>query len=68
MLRISILEVVAILSRVGPRERQEAQGLREEEMRAGNVAGAKALEARKAPVVYHIHETPSREKLVALQK
>ena len=34
---------------------------------AANVAAAKALEAKTAPVVYRIHEPPSREKLIALR-
>ena len=37
-------------------------------MIAANVAAAKALEAKKAPVMYRIHEPPSREKLVALKE
>ena len=32
-----------------------------------NVAPARALEAKKMPVIYRIHESPSREKLVALK-
>ena len=36
-------------------------------MIAANVAAAKALEAKTAPVVYRIHEPPSREKLIALR-
>ena len=36
-------------------------------MIAANVAAAKALEAKVAPVVYRIHEPPSREKLIALK-
>ena len=36
-------------------------------MIAANVAAARALEAKKAPVMYRIHESPSREKLVALK-
>src|SRR6476659_5308594 len=36
-------------------------------MIAANVAAAKALEAKKAPVMYRVHEPPSREKLVALR-
>ena len=36
-------------------------------MIAANVAAAKALEAKKAPVMYRVHEPPSREKLVALK-
>ncbi|WP_163334227.1 RNB domain-containing ribonuclease, partial [Klebsiella aerogenes] len=37
-------------------------------MIAANVAAAKALEAKKAPVMYRIHEPPAREKLVALRE
>jgi ribonuclease R len=36
-------------------------------MIAANVAAARALEAKKAPVMYRVHEPPSREKLVALK-
>ena len=39
----------------------------EDYMIAANVAAAKALEAKKAPVMYRDHEPPSREKLVALK-
>jgi ribonuclease R len=36
-------------------------------MIAANVAAAKALEAKQAPVMYRVHEPPGREKLVALK-
>jgi ribonuclease R len=36
-------------------------------MIAANVAAARALEAKKALVMYRVHEPPSREKLVALK-
>ena len=36
-------------------------------MIAANVAAARALEAKKAPVMYRVHEPPSREKLEALK-
>ncbi|PNB53316.1 ribonuclease R, partial [Pseudomonas sp. GW531-E2] len=39
----------------------------EDYMIAANVAAAKALEAKKAPVMYRVHEQPSREKLIALK-
>ncbi|MGQ0590823.1 MAG: ribonuclease R family protein, partial [Sphingosinicella sp.] len=52
---------------VAPRERLDAHKLIEDYMIAANVAAAKALEAKKAPVMYRIHEPPSREKLVALR-
>jgi ribonuclease R len=64
--RIVLDEKGRILS-VAPRERLDAHKLIEDYMIAANVAAAKALEARKAPVMYRIHEPPSREKLVALK-
>ena len=52
---------------VAPRERLDSMRLIEDYMIAANVAAAKALEAKKAPVMYRIHEPPAREKLVALK-
>lgn len=49
------------------RENLDAHRLIEDFMIAANVAAAKALEARKAPCIYRDHETPSREKLIALK-
>ncbi|MCC6924331.1 VacB/RNase II family 3'-5' exoribonuclease [Novosphingobium sp.] len=49
------------------RERLDAHRVVEDFMIAANVAAAKALEAKVAPVVYRLHEPPSREKLVALK-
>ncbi len=65
--RIVLDELGRILS-VAPRERLDAHKLIEEYMIAANVAAAKALEAKKAPVMYRIHEPPAREKLVALRE
>ncbi|RED15209.1 ribonuclease R [Parasphingopyxis lamellibrachiae] len=65
--RIELDETGRILS-VAPRERLDAHKLVEEYMIAANVAAAKALEAKTAPVMYRVHETPSREKLVALKE
>ncbi len=53
---------------VAPRARLDAHRLIEDFMIAANVAAAKALEERKAPVMYRVHEPPSREKLVALKE
>ncbi|WP_109809383.1 ribonuclease R family protein [Sphingosinithalassobacter portus] len=64
--RIVLDEQGRILS-VAPRERLDAHKLVEDYMIAANVAAAKALEERKAPVMYRIHEPPGREKLVALK-
>ncbi len=49
------------------RERLDAHRVVEDFMIAANVAAAKALESKVAPVVYRIHEPPNREKLVALK-
>ncbi|HLL58986.1 MAG TPA: VacB/RNase II family 3'-5' exoribonuclease, partial [Allosphingosinicella sp.] len=64
--RVVLDEKGRILS-VAPRERLDAHKLIEDCMIAANVAAAKALEAKKAPVMYRDHEPPSREKLVALK-
>jgi ribonuclease R len=52
---------------VAPRERLDAHRLVEDFMIAANVAAAGALEAKKSPVMYRVHEPPSREKLEALK-
>jgi ribonuclease R len=65
--RIVLDEMGRILS-VAPRERLDAHKLIEDYMIAANVAAAKALEAKKAPVMYRVHEPPAREKLVALKE
>ena len=52
---------------VAVRERLDAHMLIEDYMIAANVAAAKALEAKKAPVMYRVHEPPSRDKLVSLK-
>jgi ribonuclease R len=64
--RVVLDEKGRIMS-VAPRERLDAHKLIEDYMIAANVAAAKALEAKKAPVMYRDHEPPSREKLVALK-
>ena len=35
-------------------------------MIAANVAAAETLEAKRAPLIYRVHDAPSKEKLVAL--
>jgi ribonuclease R len=49
------------------RERLDAHSVGEDYMIAANVAAAKALESKASPVVYRIHEPPTREKLIALR-
>ena len=62
-----VLDETGRIASVAPRDRLDSMRLIEEYMIAANVAAAKALEAKKAPVMYRDHEQPSREKLVALK-
>src|SRR5688572_22821476 len=64
--RVVLDEKGRILS-VAARERLDAHRLVEDYMIAANVAAARALEAKKAPVMYRVHEAPGREKVVALK-
>ncbi|MEQ8823349.1 MAG: ribonuclease R [Filomicrobium sp.] len=49
-------------------ERLTAHRLIEECMIQANVAAAEALEAKSSPVVYRVHEPPSKEKLKSLRE
>jgi ribonuclease R len=62
-----ILDNQGKIAEIAMRERLDAHRVVEDFMIAANVAAAKALEAKVAPVVYRIHEAPSREKLTALK-
>ncbi len=62
-----VLDEKGRITSVAPRERLDAHKLVEDYMIAANVAAAKALEAKKAPVMYRVHEVPTREKLTALK-
>ncbi|MGH6658465.1 MAG: ribonuclease R family protein, partial [Sphingomicrobium sp.] len=62
-----VLDEKGRIASVAPRERLDAHRLVEDYMIASNVAAARALEAKKMPVMYRIHEPPSREKLVGLK-
>jgi len=55
------------IAEVAVRERLDAHRVVEDFMIAANVAAAKALESKASPVVYRVHEPPTREKLVALR-
>jgi len=61
------LDAAGRIEEIAVRERLDAHRVVEDFMIAANVAAAKALESKVAPVVYRIHEPPSREKLVALK-
>jgi ribonuclease R len=52
---------------VALREHLDAHQVVEDFMIAANVVAAKALEQLKSPLIYRVHEEPSREKLVALK-
>jgi len=56
------------IAEIAIRKRLDAHRVVEEYMISANVAAAKALESKTAPVVYRVHEVPSREKLVALRE
>ncbi len=62
-----VLDEKGRITSVSPRERLDAHRLVEDYMIAANVAAARALEAKKAPVMYRVHEPPSRVKLDALK-
>jgi ribonuclease R len=47
------------------RERLESMKLIEEFMVLANVAAAEALEQARTPLIYRVHDTPSKEKLYA---
>jgi ribonuclease R len=62
-----VLDEQGKIAEIALRERLDAHRVVEDFMITANVAAAKALESKVAPVVYRIHEPPSREKLVALK-
>lgn len=62
-----LLDPAGNVADVVVRERLDAHRVIEELMIAANVAAAKQLERKKAPVMYRDHEPPSRDKLLALR-
>ena len=63
-----VLDEKGQIAEIAVRERLDAHRVVEDFMIAANVAAAKALESKTAPVVYRVHEPPSREKLIALRE
>ncbi|MEM1051891.1 MAG: VacB/RNase II family 3'-5' exoribonuclease [Pseudomonadota bacterium] len=55
------------IAEIAVRERLDAHRVVEDFMIVANVAAAKVLEAKNAPVVYRNHEPPAREKMIALR-
>lgn len=62
-----LLDEKGRVARVIIPERLDAHRLIEEMMIQANVAAAETLEEKKAPVVYRVHDEPSREKLAGLR-
>lgn len=58
-----IIDAKGNMTGVKQRERLDSHKLIEEFMVLANVAAATALEAKKAPCVYRLHDRPSMEKL-----
>ncbi|MFZ1743828.1 MAG: ribonuclease R [Pontixanthobacter sp.] len=63
-----VLDEHGKIAEIAIRERLDAHRVVEDFMITANVAAAKALEKKTAPVVYRVHEQPSREKIVALRE
>ncbi|MEQ1509172.1 MAG: VacB/RNase II family 3'-5' exoribonuclease [Sphingopyxis sp.] len=63
-----VLDEKGRISEIRIRERLDAHRVVEDYMIAANVAAARALEAKKSPVMYRVHDVPAREKLVALKE
>lgn len=63
-----LLKPDGTIDRVVIPPRLDAHRLIEEFMILANVAAAETLEARRTPLVYRVHDTPSLEKLEALRE
>ena len=63
-----VLDAAGKVERVIVPQRLEAHRLIEEFMIQANVAAAETLEAKRAAVIYRVHEPPSKEKLEALRE
>ena len=62
------LDAEGRVSAVAFRERFDAHRLIEEFMILANVAAAEALEAKRRPLIYRVHEEPAEEKLESLRE
>lgn len=62
-----ILDGAGRVARVDIPERLDAHRLIEEMMIQANVAAAETLEQAKTPLIYRVHDQPSKEKLKALR-
>jgi ribonuclease R len=65
--RRAVLDEAGRIAEIKTRERLEAHRVVEDFMILANVAAALQLEKKKSPVVYRLHEAPTREKLASLR-
>jgi ribonuclease R len=63
-----LLDKEGRVERIVVPKRLTAHRLIEEMMIQANVAVAEILEAKRAPVVYRVHDAPSKEKIVSLRE
>jgi ribonuclease R len=63
-----LLDRAGRVERVVVPQRLTAHRLIEEFMIQANVAVAEILEARRAPVIYRVHDAPSKEKIASLRE
>jgi ribonuclease R len=63
-----LLDKEGRVDRIVVPKRLTAHRLIEEYMIQANVAVAEVLEAKRAPVVYRVHDTPSKEKIISLRE
>jgi len=63
-----LLDDQGLVENVHVPPRLDAHRLIEEMMIAANVAAAETLEKHRTPLIYRVHDTPSREKLTALRE
>ena len=61
-----VLDAEGLVAKVHVPPRLDAHRLIEEMMIAANVAAAETLEKQRSPLIYRVHDSPSREKLTAL--
>lgn len=66
--KIVIDREVGKISEVKIADKFESMRVIEECMIQANVCAAESLEAKKSPLIYRIHDAPSREKLMALSE
>ncbi|MEE8445459.1 MAG: ribonuclease R, partial [Alphaproteobacteria bacterium] len=65
--RQAILGEDGHIERIVPRHRLDSHKLIEEFMIAANVAAAEALEAKRRPAMYRVHDEPPMDKMEALR-